>query len=547
MNQTIDISDFGQILSSLKGQSQSKKASGTGNNLQDEFKSILKGLSGGKKVLTNKVNSNTDDASGVNEEIACCGKDIIENLKNALISKGITGFETTRIDMESLSKIEKLLLKSGADPDKVSSLMSSLKSKMTNGGISLKEVFAGLNTLEETDFYESDFFLEISSQPYLQTLLTQMGLDESAVKSMIESSTDGERGINIGKLVKALKSMEDSKFKSAALFSDDSKGAVNAADILEQIGLKIQDNDRNGRMSLGRLIAILENNASVAAASNSAIKEAFSKAVESVKSVSSPTDPATSSRAMLAKMQLKDEEKTASDPQKVKNDKQAGQKIQKSGNDVYHNQAQPERAESVIKVEFQSALAETEKKSERSLGGKKHEDSLEMAARIFDIVSGREAIASDVQESTQNQRPLPAYVANQAAKGIVKAINANEKEVVINIKPPELGRMQIKIESTEAGVKVQIIAEKNMASDILNSNKNDLTAYLAENGIRVDRIDVQLASNFDQTMASFREQAHQDNGKRKNRKNEGSGQDDAGGRTPAENSNDSDDRVSLTA
>lgn len=69
--------------------------------------------------------------------------------------------------------------------------------------------------------------------------------------------------------------------------------------------------------------------------------------------------------------------------------------------------------------------------------------------------------------------------------------------------------MQIKIENTEAGMKVQIIAEKNMTSDILNSSKNDIAAYLADSGIRVEKLDIQLSFNFDQAASSLKDQAQQ--------------------------------------
>ncbi|WP_027358192.1 flagellar hook-length control protein FliK [Desulforegula conservatrix] len=549
MNQSIDISDFSQILASLKGSSAAQKTGGKATT-RDEFSSILKGLANGKDVRTKAglalANKTGND---IEENIEASGKQIIESLKKALIGKGITNFEESKIDLEALSKIEKLLLKSGADPDKVSTIISSLKAKMTNGTISLKEVFAELNTMEDSDYFKDEFFLEVSAQPYLQTLLTHMGLDAETVKNMLEDATDGEKGINLGKLVKALKSMENSKINSAALFSDDSQGAVNASDILDQIGIEIDSNDRNGKMSLGRLIAILENNASDSTATtvNSAImKDAFSKAVDAVKVNLSSSDPAGSSRAMLARMQIKEEDKTTEDAQKSKTDKTTTLKSSKQSHENQANQPQTDKTANVVKAEI--AVEKTMGSEKNDHIASKSEDSLDFAARIFDMISGKELTSSETLSGEQSQKPLPAYVANQAAKGILKAINANEKEIVLQIKPAELGRMQIRIENSEAGVKVQIIAEKSMASEVLNANKNDLTAFLAESGIKIDKVDIQLAFNFDQTMASLKDQSHQESGRRKNKKSEDGGQDGTGTQTSDDDENMTiDDRVSLTA
>lgn len=610
MNQSIDISALSQILASLKGSNTAQKAGGKAT-AKDEFSSILKGIANIKDLKTSNglmtdakiqdnIGANLNNLSNVkasktqtrlvaktnnqdamssiikdirhglstatdispkagfalaakteknDENIECCGKEIIESLKKALIGKGITNFESGKVDLEALSKIEKLLLKSGADPDKVSAMISSIKAKMTNGTVSLKEVFAELNTMEDSDYFKDEFFLEVSAQPYLQTLLTHMGLDAETVKNMLEDATDGEKGINIGKLVKALKSTENSKVNSAALFSDDSQGAVNASDILDQIGIEIDSNDRNGKMSLGRLIAILENNAagSTATTVNSAImKDAFSKAVDAVKVNLSPSDPAGSSRAMLARMQIKEEDKTTEDGQKSKTDKTTAQKSSKQTHENQGNQAQTDKTANVVKAEI--AVEKTMGSEKNDLIASKSEDSLDFAARIFDMISGKELTSSETLAGEQTQRPLPAYVANQAAKGILKAINANEKEIVIQIKPAELGRMQIRIENSEAGVKVQIIAEKSMASEALNANKNDLTAFLAESGIKIDKVDIQLAFNFDQTMASLKDQSHQESGRRKNKKSEDGGQDGTGTQTSDDDENMTiDDRVSLTA
>ncbi len=172
-------------------------------------------------------------------------------------------------------------------------------------------------------------------------------------------------------------------------------------------------------------------------------------------------------------------------------------------------------------------------------------EQFEMAAKIFEAASGREIPVSE--KTAQSAPSLPGYVSNQAAKGIVRAVNSNEKEIVIQIKPPELGRMQIKIETTDSGMNVQILAEKSIASDILGSNKADLAAYLAESGIKVNKLDIQLAFNFDQAMSSYKENAHQESGKRRNRRDP---EDEAACEKSADNLEEivvTDDRVSLTA
>lgn len=550
MNQSTDISDFSNLFASLQGKiARSKAGAAADTKTKGSFESLLKGIASGKNFGIRQGNSLTAKGAGTDQAIDYSAKNIMESLKKAILAGGVKNLETSGLDMEGLSKLENLLLKSGADPDKVSSIMSSLKARMTNGTVSLKEVFAGLNGMEKEDFFEDEFFLEVSASPYLESLLTSMGLDAGMVSNMLENTTDPDKGLNIGKLVRALKNMDKSTFNGTSVFARENDGLESASDILEKIGISIEENDKNGKMSLGRLMAILEkNSASEETARTGAIKDAFAKVLDSVKTGLSQPDPAGSSRAMLAKMQLAEDKKndqTSEDRTKTKNEKQA----LKTGQHDAARAAKSELAAETAKAEASTEqIFQARQKGTHDQKTEKTDTTLESSAKIFEMIMGREKTVSETVLTEQNQKPLPVYVANQAAKGIMKAVAGGEKEVVIQIKPPELGRMQIRIENTDAGIKVQIVTEKNSASELLNSNKQDLAAMLAESGVKVNKLDIQLSFNFDQAMSSMKDQAHQESGKRRNRKNDdGQAEDTASNKSGPVDEIETDDRLSLTA
>lgn len=550
MNQSTDISDFSNLFASLQGKiARSKAGAAAGTKTKGSFESLLKGIASGKNPGIRQGNSLTAKSTETDQAIDYSAKNILESLKKAILAGGVKNLETSGLDMEGLSKLENLLLKSGADPDRVSAIMSSLKARMTNGTVSLKEVFAGLNGMEKDDFFEDEFFLEVSASPYLESLLTSMGLDPGTVGNMLENATDPDKGLNIGKLVKALKNLDKSTFNGAAVFVRESDGLESASDILEKIGINIEENDKNGKMSLGRLMAILEkNSASEEAVKTGAIKDSFAKVLDSVKTGLSQPDPAGSSRAMLAKMQLAEDKKSDQAPEdrtKTKNEKQT----LKTGHQDTVMTAKNELAAETARAEASTEqIFQARQKGPQDHGTEKTETALESSAKIYEMLMGREKTVSETVMAEQNQKPLPVYVANQAAKGIMKAVAGGEKEVVIQIKPPELGRMQIRIENTDAGIKVQIVTEKNSASELLNSNKQDLAAMLAESGVKVNKLDIQLSFNFDQAMSSMKDQAHQESGKRRNRKNDdGQAEDKASNKSGPVDEIETDDRLSLTA
>jgi flagellar hook-length control protein FliK len=286
----------------------------------------------------------------------------------------------------------------------------------------------------------------------------------------------------------------------------------------------------------------------------------------SVSSDSTFNDAVSSSRSLMTKIKLGDtsestdaiNNKGINNSEKNKNSRLSKEKSQNDTLKSFQEHMSgltgvQEKTTDQTDLEYISQNAgniiETENIEKRPHKNLKNTDILETAAKIYDNTSSSGTLLAKLSDEQVSTRPiLPAYVSNQAAKGILKAAAGNENEIVINIKPPELGRMQIKIENTDAGIKVQIVTEKNMASDILNSNKNDIAAYLADAGIKVEKLDIQLSFNFDQTMSSFKEQAHNESGRRRNRKNDdGSHEDTADNSSPDDENMTIEDRVSLTA
>jgi flagellar hook-length control protein FliK len=98
-------------------------------------------------------------------------------------------------------------------------------------------------------------------------------------------------------------------------------------------------------------------------------------------------------------------------------------------------------------------------------------------------------------------RNLPGYLLNQVGRQIIRLRNAGENEMTLQLKPPHLGRMKLNIEHTAGGIKVGIVVESTAARDMLLANTHDLKTALADQGLRLDKIDVEAQADFDQSMA----------------------------------------------
>jgi flagellar hook-length control protein FliK len=98
-------------------------------------------------------------------------------------------------------------------------------------------------------------------------------------------------------------------------------------------------------------------------------------------------------------------------------------------------------------------------------------------------------------------RNLPGYLLEQVSRQIVRLRNAGESDMTLQLKPPHLGRIQLNIEQTSGGIKVGIVVESAAARDMLLANSHDLKMTLADQGLRLDKIDVEAQADFGQSMA----------------------------------------------
>jgi len=75
----------------------------------------------------------------------------------------------------------------------------------------------------------------------------------------------------------------------------------------------------------------------------------------------------------------------------------------------------------------------------------------------------------------------------------------------IQLTPPELGRIIVTIDNLGGSLKVSVITESLAAKEILAANVNDLKTSLATSGISIANFDVEMGSNFQQSMADARQ------------------------------------------
>ncbi|MGD9686228.1 MAG: flagellar hook-length control protein FliK, partial [Desulfobacter sp.] len=127
---------------------------------------------------------------------------------------------------------------------------------------------------------------------------------------------------------------------------------------------------------------------------------------------------------------------------------------------------------------------------------------------------------SGTQRTEQAFSTLPDFVTRQVGKSIVRSINTGDDTIRMQLKPPELGRIYMSIDHNGNGIKISVITEHQSAKDILAANVNEIKTMLSSSGISLESFEVDMSSDFQQSMADARAQG-QSGGKKQTKRGSG--------------------------
>ena len=505
----------GMPVSSARNQAGGK---GGGGGFQSILNNILNGKSGldavGNAVFMDK-DSGQENKTG-----------LIDFLRKFALSKG-GNLEDMVVDENALSDLKKFLAGAGFDKNSIDSIFKNLRSKSGGRELTLSDIFKSLKGLSrEASSEENGNFLPISMVPYLETALSSFGLRSSEISEALSGAKREGVGIDLNSLVTNLKSIQarrqlpingTSFDRSPGTFQELSPDE-NLKVIFNQIGNS--DLAGKGKITLSDFIKGLEGflnrgqmDGTNIDALNADLKKFFDKVKIDKNSTLKSRSFGLNSEIFKSNLMKGSDGKSgilnpsASDDPNLMADK--GMK------DSFMN------AQNLQKNGFSSALS-----GKNSLGNLTLLKNGNMVSVTSEDLKGATKKAEDGSFSFDNiireinnpdkqiftakepvpQRNLPAYVLNQVGRQIFRSVQNGDTEVKFQIRPPHLGRLQMTIDNSPDGFKISIIAEQNAAKDLILSQSHELKAAMMEQGIRIDAIDVNVSSDFQQAMTDARQQ-----------------------------------------
>jgi hypothetical protein len=117
-------------------------------------------------------------------------------------------------------------------------------------------------------------------------------------------------------------------------------------------------------------------------------------------------------------------------------------------------------------------------------------------------LTGRPAVS--VSTAKLGAESVPLHVVNQVGRRISLALKRGENHLKIRLKPPELGSIQLEMSMKENALRLAMVAEHQSVKEVLMSHISDLRQTLMQQGIELEKVDVEIDYNFGQSMANAR-------------------------------------------
>jgi len=513
----------GQDLDLKKGKSFPPKT--TSEPLQ-----VFQSSKNAMRLLSNKLNKEK-------------GIGFVSALKEILFKLSEGDLKNFAIDAEGLEALKKMLLKAGFKEGNLDEAFTELLEKTKSEKVTLSDLMGKLSDLpleeKPEEKVQPESFFEISALPFFESLLNSLGIKNEDIQKIMAEADKGEKGISLDVIIEKLKGLQENSIYAQKPF-ETIESDRNYQHLMKQLGME-QGEDKVSPLTLNEFVDALEN-----------LRKKLSQEETAPKVVGIPEQkkPVTATEKTLDLFsalfkgleELKQPEKRAAvgfSQDQIKNqfenklllpeDKNAttGNTLFSVNKDVIQGS---ETKQKDMNKNFEVFLNQ-KKNSEMELGSLQKEvrGALKQLksdnSKFIDPLqaSGAEAKPADMQPETHALRTkpslkdLPSYVTHQVSKSLVRAVNQGENILKIQLKPPELGRLVMTIDNTGSTIKVSIMTDNQAAKEILVSNINDIKVALSNSGVNLERFDVDMNSNFQQSMADARNQAGNSGKRQKNR------------------------------
>lgn len=484
----------------------------------------------GLAMLSNRLDSKT-------------GMALLSELKNIFISLSKGDLKNISIDEQGLETLKKLLEKAGFKSDELDTLMADLTQGLEEDVLTMDDLFSQLFDLpSQTNGVEAaadlgnndEQFLEISALPFLNSILSSLGLDNEKIQQILGAAEKGEQGISLDVFIEKLKEVQKQAFYTHTSYQTENN-ADQAKILLDQLGLETNPS-KTSPLTLDELVDTFEKMRNTFAEQKSA-QSVLTALPESNSDTGTETADLMKSLFGSIKMENLPEEKQilSFSFEQVKNQFETDLLLPKAGQAYQKGLFADPKAKKDGNVQFikdglKEISSSTPGVKESAVDGKAFINQLKGRTSSLNDQSQVSALESksssaesgqSVLKSKASFKNLPNHVTQQVSKGIVRAINQGENTLKIQLKPAALGKLTLTIDNSGNNMKVHIVTEHAATREILASSAQEIRTVLSNSGVTLEQFDVDMNSDFRQSMADAGNQTGNSDKRGRNREHNG--------------------------
>jgi flagellar hook-length control protein FliK len=445
----------------------------------------------------------------------------LESFKKKLLAQG-KPLNDIILKESDFPLVKKFLLQCGFSNEKVDKFLQDLKAASPGGQINLSYFFQKASELESPDEKAyKDKIIASSAIPYIESILRDFQLAPNEMESVISAARAEGGGLNLAKLVTKLK--EISSQKPVA----DNNSVDQIMSKMEKIGIHLKNQGKIEKISLEDFAASLEQTAN-GSNKNGKLSSEIKGTLDGLMKKITPSDPNASYKSSIKFAQnfnstnslieerteknrnhLFDGKRVARETNKADVNEAISSFIKQKNDKVdHHRQLDVNISNPKTKADI---FSEMNKKME--LMNPAEKDNYRVQAKTGQMDAPKNTASFNLSDSmgtvgnTDNDATgyLQASLMSQVGKQISRSILRGDQIVRLQLNPPELGTIKIKLDIKDNTLRLAMIAEHHSVKELLLNNIHQLKEALLHQGVKLDKVDVQIDYNFGQSLNGSKE------------------------------------------
>jgi len=464
----------------------------------------------------------------------------IQALRKRLLSKG-KALNQIYLNRKDIPLLEKFLRQCGTSRQTVEKILMELREGSIHGLIPLSQFFLMIDEVTGTG-HEKRKFLGPSAVLRLESLLRSLGLRPQEVDRALEEANVKGKGLDLDEFLLSLKKDTDRKNPLSDVDRDLKRflqvaGEVRNAKTQPRVGRLIPESDSPGKRGIekggvpigpapqdpylisGHGVPTRHYKARIPPNVDATIDSILKKAI---------TSRGGEERPGIERLLLKMRALTAHEA--IKRNTSFSALENATGRNVKVEEKHPGSNSSVRGTVPRSSSGKGGEGSLDLQGGRTQSSTISNARELIRSIPEEtrppkppaepahtppRAIASPSPEGLVIERgggqgssggPLPSYLINQVSRQISRSMLIGDRVIRFRLRPPELGALKLVLKVNKNSVKVEMMTESSAVKEIILSNIRDLKAALLDQGVRLEKIDIQDSGRtFGQSPADLRQ------------------------------------------